>query len=135
MKIFVVNCGSSSIKCFLYDFKDIPHHSTDPLWEAHLEWKGDFKAPLLKVKSSEGKELLEKADVIATPGNGFGESGEGFVRMALTVDEARLKEAAKHGFRRAIVPCANAPKQKTIKGLEIIAIDRLSDAIEAIHGL
>lgn len=37
--------------------------------------------------------LLDKADVIATPGNGFGASGEGYVRMALTVDEGRLKEA------------------------------------------
>jgi len=28
-----------------------------------------------------------------TPGNGFGRPGEGFVRAALTVDEARIKEA------------------------------------------
>ncbi|MGB2706418.1 MAG: LL-diaminopimelate aminotransferase [Candidatus Omnitrophota bacterium] len=41
------------------------------------------------------KELLEKADVVITPGNGFGASGEGYVRMALTVDEARLKEAVE----------------------------------------
>jgi len=41
------------------------------------------------------KELLEKAGVVATPGNGFGPSGEGYIRMALTVDRARLKEAAK----------------------------------------
>jgi len=39
------------------------------------------------------RKLLEKADVVVTPGNGFGESGEGYVRMALTVNEARLKEA------------------------------------------
>ena len=37
--------------------------------------------------------LLDKADVIATPGNGFGASGEGYIRMALTVDVGRLKEA------------------------------------------
>jgi len=37
--------------------------------------------------------LLEKADIVVTPGNGFGESGEGYVRMALTVDKARLREA------------------------------------------
>jgi len=41
------------------------------------------------------RELLEKAGVVVTPGNGFGASGEGYVRMALTVDEARLKEAAE----------------------------------------
>ncbi len=38
-------------------------------------------------------EILEKCAVVVTPGNGFGESGEGYVRMALTVDETRLKEA------------------------------------------
>ncbi len=37
--------------------------------------------------------LIEKAGIVATPGNGFGEAGEGFIRMALTVDESRLKEA------------------------------------------
>ena len=38
-------------------------------------------------------DLLEKCNVVATPGNGFGTSGEGYVRMALTVGESRLKEA------------------------------------------
>lgn len=37
--------------------------------------------------------LIEQAGIVATPGNGFGEAGEGYIRMALTVDEMRLKEA------------------------------------------
>ncbi len=37
--------------------------------------------------------LIEQAGIVATPGNGFGEAGEGYIRMALTVDEKRLKEA------------------------------------------
>ena len=37
--------------------------------------------------------LLEQGGIVATPGNGFGEEGEGYFRMALTVDEKRLKEA------------------------------------------
>lgn len=37
--------------------------------------------------------LLEKAGIVATPGNGFGEAGEGYIRMALTVNEKRLEEA------------------------------------------
>ena len=41
------------------------------------------------------RKLLEKADLVATPGNGFGASGEGYVRMALTVGTSRLKEAAE----------------------------------------
>jgi LL-diaminopimelate aminotransferase len=37
--------------------------------------------------------LLEQAGIVGTPGNGFGEAGEGYIRMAITVDEIRLKEA------------------------------------------
>ncbi|MFH1552318.1 MAG: LL-diaminopimelate aminotransferase [Candidatus Omnitrophota bacterium] len=37
--------------------------------------------------------ILEKADIIVTPGVGFGKSGEGYVRMALTVECEKLEEA------------------------------------------
>jgi len=37
--------------------------------------------------------LLEKTGIIVTPGIGYGEDGEGYVRIALTVDEKRLEEA------------------------------------------
>jgi LL-diaminopimelate aminotransferase len=37
--------------------------------------------------------LLEKADIVATPGVGFGKYGEGYIRMALTVSGERIKEA------------------------------------------
>ncbi|MBL0701167.1 MAG: LL-diaminopimelate aminotransferase [Desulfosarcina sp.] len=39
--------------------------------------------------------LLTKAGVVATPGNGFGAAGEGYIRMALTVDNERIKEVLK----------------------------------------
>lgn len=39
--------------------------------------------------------LLERAGVLATPGNGFGESGEGYIRFALTVPVERLREAVE----------------------------------------
>ncbi|ALC91610.1 aminotransferase [Bacillus sp. FJAT-18017] len=39
--------------------------------------------------------LLEKADVAVAAGNGFGEYGEGYVRVGLLVDEDRLKEAVQ----------------------------------------
>ena len=44
----------------------------------------------------------------------------------------RLKEAAKLGFTKAIVPKANAPKTK-IKGLAVFAVDRLDQALEKIR--
>jgi LL-diaminopimelate aminotransferase len=37
--------------------------------------------------------VLEEANVVVIPGAGFGPSGEGFVRFALTVPEDRTKEA------------------------------------------
>lgn len=39
--------------------------------------------------------LLEKAGVLATPGNGFGAPGEGYVRFALTVTVERIREAVE----------------------------------------
>jgi LL-diaminopimelate aminotransferase len=39
--------------------------------------------------------LLTKSGIVATPGNGFGSAGEGYVRMALTVGKERLKEVIK----------------------------------------
>lgn len=36
--------------------------------------------------------LLDEAGVVATPGNGFGEAGEGYVRFTVCVDKERLKE-------------------------------------------
>jgi len=46
--------------------------------------------------------------------------------------EERLKEAATHGFTRAIVAQANAPKTQKFKGLEVIGVARLADAMQAI---
>jgi len=58
----------------------------------------------------------------------FGEVGlSGEVRPAPRGQE-RLKEAAKLGFTRAIIPRANLPKQG-IDGLEIIAVERVAEAV------
>ena len=40
--------------------------------------------------------LLEKADVAVSPGVGFGQYGEGFVRIALVENEQRLRQAARN---------------------------------------
>jgi LL-diaminopimelate aminotransferase len=37
--------------------------------------------------------LMEQGGIVVTPGNGFGEEGEGYIRIALTVNEKRLNEA------------------------------------------
>jgi LL-diaminopimelate aminotransferase len=41
------------------------------------------------------KAFLEKADIVATPGVGFGKFGEGYIRMALTVPKDRITEAVE----------------------------------------
>ncbi len=61
----------------------------------------------------------------------FGEVGlAGEVRPAPRGQE-RLREAAKLGFSRAIIPKANAPRQ-AIEGLEIVAVERVDDALAQI---
>jgi len=61
----------------------------------------------------------------------FGEVGlSGEIRPVPSGQE-RINEAAKHGFKRAIVPFNNAPK-KAIPGMQVIAVKKLSEALEAI---
>jgi len=60
----------------------------------------------------------------------FGEVGLSGEIRPVPNGEERLKEAATHGFRRAIVPKANAPKSGSYKGMEVIAVERLADALE-----
>ena len=59
----------------------------------------------------------------------FGEVGlAGEVRPVYNAQE-RLSEAQKQGFKLAIMPKANAPK-KPLKGIKIVAINRLSEALD-----
>ncbi|MDQ0256969.1 aminotransferase [Evansella vedderi] len=61
--------------------------------------KGSFFvwAPVAKGFTSEefANLLLEKAHVVVAPGNGFGEYGEGYVRIGLLDSEERLREAVE----------------------------------------
>ncbi|MGD8912740.1 MAG: DNA repair protein RadA [Candidatus Thiodiazotropha sp.] len=59
----------------------------------------------------------------------FGEVGlTGEIRPVPNGQE-RLREAAKHGFKRAVVPRLNLPK-KPIQGLQVTGVDKLSDVLE-----
>jgi LL-diaminopimelate aminotransferase len=61
-----------------------------------------FEVPSGYTSATFAALLLEKSGIVATPGNGFGAPGEGYVRMALTVSKERIAEAvarmAKVGF-------------------------------------
>lgn len=54
-----------------------------------------FKVPKKLDSIKFSKVLLDKADIIATPGVGFGKYGEGYCRMALTVSKERIHEAVQ----------------------------------------
>ena len=43
------------------------------------------------------KQLLTHAKVAVAPGVGYGEDGEGFVRIAMVENEQRIRQAARHG--------------------------------------
>lgn len=82
-------------------------------------------AVVLSVVSSMTDRALRGRTVV------FGEVGlAGEIRPAPRGQE-RLREAVKLGFVRAIIPKANAPRTP-IDGLELIAVDRLSSAIDAL---
>lgn len=81
----------------------------------------DLAVLLAIVSSLKNKPLAEKMVVIGE----IGLAGE--IRPVQRGQE-RLKEAAKLGFKRAIVPIANKPKQP-ISGIDIIAVRRIAEAI------
>lgn len=63
----------------------------------------------------------------------FGEIGLGGEVRPVPRGQERMREAAKLGFTRAIVPYANRPKKSSpIAGLEVIAVKRLSEAVEIV---
>jgi DNA repair protein RadA/Sms len=61
----------------------------------------------------------------------FGEIGLAGEVRPVSNGEDRLQEAAKHGFKRAIVPHSNMPK-KAIKNLRVDGVHRLHEAIDLI---
>ena len=85
-------------------------------------------AVLLAITSSIRNRALPKHLVV------FGEVGlAGEIRPCPRGQE-RLKEAAKLGFKIAIIPKANLPKSK-IADLQMIAVERIDEAIAAVNDL
>jgi len=83
-------------------------------------------AVLCAIQSSLRNKPLPRGMVV------FGEVGlAGEIRPAPRGQE-RLREAAKLGFGRALIPKANAPKQP-IDGLEVIAVDRIEVALQILR--
>ncbi len=64
----------------------------------------------------------------------FGEVGLAGEIRPVPSGQERISEAAKHGFRRAIVPAANVPK-KAPEGMQIFGVKKLSDALSVFDDL
>ncbi|PJA41358.1 MAG: DNA repair protein RadA, partial [Lysobacterales bacterium CG_4_9_14_3_um_filter_62_6] len=62
----------------------------------------------------------------------FGEVGLGGEIRPVPNGEERLREASHQGLKRIILPKANAPKRPPA-GIEVIAVERLSEAIDAVR--
>lgn len=63
----------------------------------------------------------------------FGEIGLAGEIRPVPGGEERLAEAAKHGFTRAIVPKANAPRSGQIGEMTVVPVARLEQAIDAVQ--
>jgi DNA repair protein RadA/Sms len=85
-------------------------------------------AVLLAIQSSMRNKPLPRGLAV------FGEVGlAGEIRPAPRGQE-RLREAAKLGFSIAMIPKANAPKQK-IEGLTIVGVERIDEALDKIRNI
>lgn len=85
----------------------------------------DLAVLLAVVSSLKNKPLAEKMIVI-------GEVGLAGEIRPVQRGQERLKEAAKLGFKQAIIPLANKPKQ-AIAGMNIIPVARIRDAVASMH--
>ena len=88
------------------------------------ETAADLPVLLAVLSSLRDKPLAEKTVV-------FGEVGLSGEIRPVPNGEERLKEAATHGFKRAIVPKANAPKKGRVGEMDVIGVERLAEALEA----
>ncbi|NIW25554.1 MAG: DNA repair protein RadA [Gammaproteobacteria bacterium] len=61
----------------------------------------------------------------------FGEIGLTGEIRPVPFGEERLLEAHKHGFARALIPAANAPREEAA-GMEVIAVSRIGEALSRV---
>jgi DNA repair protein RadA/Sms len=84
-------------------------------------------AVLMAVYSSLKNKPLESHSLV------FGEVGLAGEIRPVQRGQERLREAAKLGFKRAVIPAANKPKQ-SIDGMEIVTVARIGEAIDWLKG-
>jgi len=86
------------------------------------ETSADLPAVLAALSSLRDRPLA--ADTVC-----FGELGLTGEIRPVPFGEERLREAAKQGFKRALVPAGNVPR-KPVEGIEVHGVSRLQEALE-----
>jgi DNA repair protein RadA/Sms len=86
-------------------------------------------AVLMAIQSSLKNKPLPRDLVV------FGEVGLAGEIRACPRGQERLKEAAKLGFKRAIIPKANLPKQSQFDNMELISVERIETALQIVRDL
>lgn len=82
-------------------------------------------AIVVAVLTSFRDKILDKGTVV------FGEIGLSGELRPVPGGQERIIEAAKHGFKRAIVPKGNAPRQNP-EGMEVFAVETLKEALSKL---
>jgi len=80
---------------------------------------------LMSVYSSFKNKPLEAKSIV------FGEVGLAGEIRPVQRGQERLREAAKLGFRRALIPAPNKPRQP-IEGIEILTAGRVDEALRLL---
>ena len=88
------------------------------------ETSADLALMLAIVSSFKGEPLARELIIL-------GEVGLAGEIRPVPNGQERLNEAAKHGFKRAIVPYGNAPKH-TVEGMQVTPVKNLQEALDAI---
>jgi DNA repair protein RadA/Sms len=92
------------------------------------ETSADLPAVLAVLSSLRDRPLA--ADTVC-----FGELGLTGEIRPVPFGEERLREAAKQGFKRALVPAANVPRKDIgLDGLQVQGVARLQEALEQVSG-
>jgi DNA repair protein RadA/Sms len=88
------------------------------------ETAADLPVLAAALSSLEGRALPQ--DLVC-----FGEVGLAGEIRPVPFGEERLREAAKHGFRRAVVPRANLPR-KAVEGMTVTGVGHMAEAVRAL---
>jgi len=105
MKIFVLNRGSSNIKCSLYEFKDLPEVPVEPIWQA--QGNNEDLTKIIKTVSKQDIDVIGHRIV----------HGGKFFQGSVIIDQ-KVKE--KIGSLAELAPLHNFSELESIETLEKI---------------